>query len=748
MLSAITFSLQAQETFPPVDAPNGSVVDGSNPVTINLNDVANSAGIAPGVYDSFEVTVDWFDDTGAEPEDAGLTVVTSSGNTDFTTPTNVTFIPPLDATLLFSGDFASPYIPDSDGTLDLILSQGTNPNWGAFWLNIQVTIFDSTCLAPTNLSLSNSTSSSIQLNWTASASAETGGYEYFLTTESDEVPTSDTTPTGSVSTGVTSVNLTGLASTPVYNVFVRTVCSPGNVSPWSPKESFVLSVPELNWLKTNMDNAFGYTSTVDSQNNVIVVASGPFETQATTMYVRKYDVNGNLLMETSLANTQIGDGGVTDHELPYQVETDSQDNIIIAGVNTIIQTSTSSSCQTPPCYFSQAAKIIKFAPDGQLVFNKTILDHSNSFQQLLVDDNLRAIDDNDNIYYNGIGLITDTSNELAFGAILVKLAPDGTTLFTDVEDIVGSGNSISSGLMALGNNFVAMVNSTTFDEELTAWDENGNVLWNINLDSSILAFRSIVVDTATNDTYVLAETSSLNLILTKIDNNGNIIYTQTYSLGEDVTTQGLGFVAPDKLAFAATTFSDLGNDSTLYTKVVNTSDGSTVSNQTYPLAFNLSRIRDFETNMSDGSYYVAVNSTTNGGAPSSGTLHVYDLNGNEWHATNPSPRVRSLVLGLGDEFYVMTDNLWDLYQYEIQFLSTQDFIDNDFKVYPNPVKNELFVNTQINLNSAEIYDVLGKQILRLDDIENDKPIDLSSLKSGIYFAKFNTQAGILRLKKL
>ena len=508
----------------------------------------------------------------------------------------------------------------------------------------------------------------------------------------------------------------------------------------------LISAQSINWQKLDMDDAFGYTSTVDSQNNVIVVASGPFETQATTMYIRKYDVNGNLLMQTSVDALNLA-GGNSDNLLPYQVETDSQDNIIIAGVNTIINTSTSSSCQTPPCYQTIAAKIIKFAPDGQLVFNKTMLDHSNSFQQLRVDDNYLEIDDNDNIYYNGVGLITDTSNELAFGAILVKLAPDGTTLFTDVEDIVGNGNSISSGLMALGNNFVAMVNSTTFDEELTAWDENGNVLWNINLDSSIDNFRAIVVDPATNDTYVLAETFPPNPLLTKIDSNGNILYTQTYSFGEDAVPKGLGFVAPDKLAFAGTTWSDLGNDSTLYTKVVNTSDGSSVSDHTYTLTQNLSRIRDLETNSSSGAYYVTVNSTNNGGSPSSGTLHAYDINGNEWHATNPNVRVRSVAIGQGSEVYVMTDNIWDLYQYNTT-LSNQTFTDIDFKVYPNPVKNELFVNTQTDLNSVEIYDVLGKQILRLNDIENDTPIDLSSLKSGIYFAKFNTQAGKSQTKKI
>ena len=303
---------------------------------------------------------------------------------------------------------------------------------------------------------------------------------------------------------------------------------------------------------------------------------------------------------------------------------------------------------------------------------------------------------------------------------MVKLAPDGTTLFTDVENIIGNGNSIAPGLMASGNNFIAVVNRTPNDtppqNQLTAWDDSGNVLWNVNLDSSIEEFRAIVVDPATNDTYVLAEVFFPNPLLTKIDSNGNILYTQTYSLGEDAVTKGLGFVSPDKLAFAATTWSDLGDDSTLYTKVVNTSDGSSVSDHTYTLPQNLSRIRDLETDASNGTYYITVSSSNNGGAPASGNLHAYDLNGNEWHSDNLSSSVRSIAIGQGSEVYLMTDNVWDLYQYNTT-LSANDFERNiSVDIYPNPVKNQLFVNTQTDLNSVEIYDVLGKQILRLDEL--------------------------------
>jgi hypothetical protein len=507
--------------------------------------------------------------------------------------------------------------------------------------------------------------------------------------------------------------------------------------------SMLMSAQSINWQKEDMEDAFGYTSTVDSQNNVIVVASGPFETQSTTMFVRKYDAAGSLLMQTSIDATQLSNDGALDHEIPYQITTDSQDNIIISGVNTLINTSPSPSCQTPPCFQSQAAKIWKLSPDGQLVFNKTLLDHSNSFDQLLDDNNYLVVDDNDNIYYNGIGSITDTDNDTAFGAILIKLAPDGTTLFTDVQDILGSANSISSGIMASGSDFISMANQTTFDNKLSAWDSNGNFLWSVDLDDSIEDLKSIIVDENTNDTYVLADSFPPNPILTKVDANGNIVYTQTYSLGETVVSQGLAFVASDKLAFAASTWSDSGNDSSLHVKVVNTSDGSNISDQMHTLTENLSRIRDAEADMQNGVYYVAVNSTNNGGSPSSGTLYAYDLNGSEWHATNPSPSVRSLAIGQGPEVYVMTDNAWNLYQYDTT-LSVDYFESNiSVDIHPNPVQDHFFINTQQQLKQIVIYDLSGKMVYkRSGSFLKNSPFDVSKLKTGIYLLQMVNDQGV------
>ena len=69
------------------------------------------------------------------------------------------------------------------------------------------------------------------------------------------------------------------------------------------------SAQSVNWEKIDMADAFGYTSTVDSQINVIVVASGPFETQATTIYVRKrihYNKNSTKTTPIDISKLKTG----------------------------------------------------------------------------------------------------------------------------------------------------------------------------------------------------------------------------------------------------------------------------------------------------------------------------------------------------------------------------------------------------------------------------------------------------------
>ena len=67
----------------------------------------------------------------------------------------------------------------------------------------------------------------------------------------------------------------------------------------------------------------------------------------------------------------------------------------------------------------------------------------------------------------------------------------------------------------------------------------------------------------------------------------------------------------------------------------------------------------------------------------------------------------------------------------------------DFNVYPNPVKDRLYIETSTQIQSIEVYDIYGR-IQNLRNSETQKlrnSIDVSDLNSGIYFVKVKTEEG-------
>ncbi len=81
-------------------------------------------------------------------------------------------------------------------------------------------------------------------------------------------------------------------------------------------------------------------------------------------------------------------------------------------------------------------------------------------------------------------------------------------------------------------------------------------------------------------------------------------------------------------------------------------------------------------------------------------------------------------------------------------LNISEIEENNINIYPNPVDDNLYFNgINFNNNSAiSIYNVLGKKILEAT-INNDKPIDVSNLTSGLYFIKFNTLSKTFKILK-
>jgi hypothetical protein len=75
-------------------------------------------------------------------------------------------------------------------------------------------------------------------------------------------------------------------------------------------------------------------------------------------------------------------------------------------------------------------------------------------------------------------------------------------------------------------------------------------------------------------------------------------------------------------------------------------------------------------------------------------------------------------------------------------LSVSDFKISQFKIYPNPTRNNLFIKTAFKTNaSLNIFNVLGKTVLTQENLDFSlvPEINLSKLNSGIYFINISNK---------
>lgn len=78
-------------------------------------------------------------------------------------------------------------------------------------------------------------------------------------------------------------------------------------------------------------------------------------------------------------------------------------------------------------------------------------------------------------------------------------------------------------------------------------------------------------------------------------------------------------------------------------------------------------------------------------------------------------------------------------------LSKKDLSQN-INVYPNPVSNKLYIQKDVSVVAASLYDINGKKIKSLDGQKNE--YDLSFLKNGIYFIKIITENNLFCTKSI
>ena len=97
-----------------------------------------------------------------------------------------------------------------------------------------------------------------------------------------------------------------------------------------------------------------------------------------------------------------------------------------------------------------------------------------------------------------------------------------------------------------------------------------------------------------------------------------------------------------------------------------------------------------------------------------------------------------------DRFYNTTIDL-GAFEYEGTLSANNIQKDKSVHIFPNPVDNELHINTNSPIKSYAIYNITGGLVKESHKL-SENPINLSYLSSGVYILSINTEKGIAHQK--
>ena len=111
----------------------------------------------------------------------------------------------------------------------------------------------------------------------------------------------------------------------------------------------------------------------------------------------------------------------------------------------------------------------------------------------------------------------------------------------------------------------------------------------------------------------------------------------------------------------------------------------------------------------------------------------------------------SPTLVLGNLTLTKTGTNYNLFIAKLNYtppLSNEDFGDDSFSAYPNPVKTTLhFSNLEVPCNYS-LYDISGKQILKGTFQNENETMSTENLNLGVYLLRMENEKGEIEVKKI
>lgn len=155
------------------------------------------------------------------------------------------------------------------------------------------------------------------------------------------------------------------------------------------------------------------------------------------------------------------------------------------------------------------------------------------------------------------------------------------------------------------------------------------------------------------------------------------------------------------------------------------------------------------TDSRDSAYY---NQTSNSFAPDTVTLMLCpDTYSFSWTPGNWDEEVGFALFFQDEELYRVNfgdidttfKNKPTFFEYELNCEPDDNIseLTPSFELYPNPVENKLFINTEEKVNEVSVYTITGVKVYNKQCSTNDVQLDVTKLTSGVYFIKIETNSG-------
>lgn len=97
---------------------------------------------------------------------------------------------------------------------------------------------------------------------------------------------------------------------------------------------------------------------------------------------------------------------------------------------------------------------------------------------------------------------------------------------------------------------------------------------------------------------------------------------------------------------------------------------------------------------------------------------------------------------------IITNENGDKAFYGNTILDINSFELSEVSLYPNPVKNELYLKTTTIIERLEIYSITGELVKQESTLINASKINVENLVSGVYFLKLMTDEGVISTHKI